>query len=173
LKNDIKKTENDVILDKIYDFSMRSSADCSVSFLNRLEIALYIIFSSRYAARYLRLEAVREILRTDFLPPVSDFGDCIEDSIMERINEDTVEMLYEEQNPAYEVSFRGWVITGLVVLISLTVSFFGMDSVRMIPDDASSFLLPIGITIGVIVTVYGALFIGSHLKELMDRFGLH
>jgi hypothetical protein len=173
LKKGIKKKESDVILDKIYDFSLRSSADSFVPFLNRLEIALYIIFSSRCAARYLRLGAVREILRSDFLPPVSDFGDCIEDSIMERINADTVEMLREEQNPAYEVSFRGWVITGFVVLVSLAASLPGMDFAHMIPDAASSFLLPIGITIGVIVTVYGALFIGSHLKELSDRFGLH
>ncbi|MDR0708679.1 MAG: peptidoglycan-binding protein [Spirochaetaceae bacterium] len=169
MKNDIKKNENHAILDKIYDFSMRSSADCSVSLLNRLEIALYIIFSSRYAVRYLRLEAVREILRSDFLPPVPE----LEDSIMECINADTVEMLYEEQNPSYEVSFRGWVITGFVVLFSLVMSLFGVGFVRMIPDVASSFLLPIGITIGVIVTVYGSLFIGSHLKELSDRFGLH
>jgi hypothetical protein len=169
LRNIIKKKKNSVILDKIYDFSMRSSADCSFSLLNRLEIALYIIFSSRYAARYLRLEATREILRSDFFPQVSEF----EDSIMDRINADTVEMFYEEENPAYEVSFRGWVITGFVILISLAMSLFGMDFVRMIPDLTSSFLLPIGITIGVIVTVYGALFIGSHLKELSERFGLH
>jgi hypothetical protein len=169
LKKITEKKEKHAVLDKIYDFSMRSSADCPVPFLNRLEIALYIVFSSRYAARYLRLEAVREILRSDFLPPVPEF----EDSIMERINKDTVGMLYEDQNPAYEVSFRGWVITGLVVLISLAMFLFGMEFARIIPDLASSFLLPIGITIGVIVTVYGALFIGSHLKELSDRFGLH
>jgi hypothetical protein len=168
LKKVIEKKENYAFLDKIYDFSMRSPVDCSVPFLNRLEIALYIVFSSRYAAAYLRLEAVREILRSDFLPPVPE----LEDSIMDRINADTMEILYEEQNPACEVSFRGWVITGFVVLISLAMSLFGMDFMRMIPDVASSFLLPVGITIGVIVTSYGALFIGSHLKELSDRFGI-
>jgi hypothetical protein len=128
LKNTIKENKDDVILDKIYDFSMKSPDDCSVSFLDRLEIALYIIFSSRYAARYLRLRAVREILRSDFFPPVPE----IEDSIMERINADAVEMFREERNPAYEVSFRSWVITGLVVLVSLTASLFGMDFVRKI-----------------------------------------
>jgi hypothetical protein len=169
LKKVIEKKKNSVILDKMYDFSMRSSADCSFSFLNRLEIAVYIIFSSRYTARYLHLEAVRDILRSDFFPLVPE----LEDSIMDRINADTVEMLYEEQNPAYAVSFRGWVITGFFVLISLAMSLFGMDFVRKIPDAASSFLLPFGITMGLIVTVYGALFIGSHLKELSERFGLH
>jgi hypothetical protein len=36
----------------------------------------------------------------------------------------------------------------------------------------SSFLLPIGITVGAVVSAYGALFIGSHLKELSHRFNL-
>jgi hypothetical protein len=35
-----------------------------------------------------------------------------------------------------------------------------------------SYLLPVGITIGIVLTSYGALFIGSHLKELSERFGL-
>jgi hypothetical protein len=166
----LKKTvKNSVILDKIYDFSLRSSADSSFSLLARLEIAVYIIFSSRCAARYLHLEATREILHSDFFPPAPE----LEDSIMDLINMEAVEMLPEDQNPSYEVSFRGWIITGFVVLLSLATSLFGIDSVRMIPGIASSFLLPIGITIGAVVTVYGALFIGSHLKELSDRFGLH
>jgi hypothetical protein len=166
----LKKTvKNSVILDKIYDFSLRSSADSSFSLLLRLEIALYIVFSSRYAARYLHLEATREILHSDFFPPAPE----LEDSVMDLISAEAVEMPPEEQNLSYEVSFRNWIIIGLVVLVSLATSLFGIDSVRMFPGIASSFLLPIGITIGVIVTVYGALFIGSHLKELSDRFGLH
>jgi hypothetical protein len=160
--------KNYAILDKIYDFSMRTSADNSLSFFSRLEIALYIIFCPNCARKYLRLEATREILRSDFFPPVPE----LEDSIMELISTENVEILQEERNSVYEVSLRGWVITGFVVLISLATSFFGINFVRVISDSGSSFLLPIGITIGVIVTVYGALFIGSHLDELSDRFGL-
>jgi hypothetical protein len=171
LKNSLKDTvENHVILDKFYDYALRSSADNSFSLLNRLEIALYIIFSPRYTAKYIRLEAARDILRSDFFPPVSDTG--IEDSIMDLISAEPVREISDAQNP-YEVSFRGWVIAGLIVLISLATSLFGTDFVRTIPDFAQAFLLPVGITIGVIVTVYGALFIGSHLKELSDRFGIH
>jgi hypothetical protein len=171
LKNSLKDTiENHVILDKFYDYALRSSADNSFSLLNRLEIALYIIFSQRYTDKYIHLEATRDILRSDFFPPVPDDG--IEDSIMDLISTETVRELSDAQNP-YEVSFRGWVITGFIVLISLATSLFGTDFVRAIPDFAQAFLLPVGITIGVIVTVYGALFIGSHLKELSDRFGIH
>jgi hypothetical protein len=35
-----------------------------------------------------------------------------------------------------------------------------------------SFLLPVGITVGIVLTSYGALFIGGHLKELSERFRL-
>jgi hypothetical protein len=161
--------KEDVILDRIYDFSLGTSGDNSFSFLGRLEIALYIVFSPRYAREYLRLEATREILRADFFPPVPE----LEDSIMELIGTENMEVLEAGRNSVYEVSFRNWVVAGLVILISLATSFFGTDSVRVIPDYASSFLLPIGITIGLVVTAYGALFIGTHLKELSNRFGLH
>jgi hypothetical protein len=161
--------ENHVILDKFYDYALRSSADNAFSLINRLEIALYIVFSSRYTAKYIRLEAARDILRSDFFPPLPDAG--IEDSIMDLISMETVEELPDTRNSC-EVSFRGWVITGLIVLVSLATSLFGTDFVRTIPDFALAFLLPVGITIGIIVTVYGALFIGSHLEELSDRFGI-
>jgi hypothetical protein len=170
LKDTKDTIENHVILDKFYDYALRSSADNSFSLLNRLEIALYIIFSPRYTAKYIRLEAARDILRSDFFPPVPDEG--IEDSIMDLINTETVGELPYARN-SYEVSFRGWVVTGFFVLISLAASLFGTDFVRTIPDFAQAFLLPVGITIGVIITVYGALFIGSHLKELSERFGIH
>jgi hypothetical protein len=166
LRNLIKES---IILDKIYEFSLGASVDSPPSLFSRLVIALYIIFSPRCARKYLRLEATRKILRSDFFPPVPE----LEDSIMELISTENVEILQEDQSSVYEVSFRGWVITGFVVLISLVTSLFGIDLLRVIPDFGSSFLIPIGITIGVIVTVYGALFIGSHLKELSDRFGLH
>jgi hypothetical protein len=162
MKNMMK---DNAVLDKFYDYALRSSADNSFSLLDRLEIALYIVFSSRYTARYIRLEAARDILRSDFFPPVPEAG--IEDSIMDLISAESVGELPEAQNP-YEVSFKGWVITGLIVLISLATSLFGTDFVRTIPDFALAFLLPIG----VVITVYGALFIGSHLKELSDRFGI-
>jgi hypothetical protein len=47
-----------------------------------------------------------------------------------------------------------------------------MDFEKVAHRQGSSFLIPVGITIGVVVTGYGALFIASHLKELSERFGL-
>jgi hypothetical protein len=84
----------------------------------------------------------------------------------------TADMPFEEEELSPEVPFGGWVITGLVVLFSLATSFMGMDFISVATAQGSSFLLPLGITIGLVVTGYGALFIGSHLKELSDRFRL-
>jgi hypothetical protein len=65
------------------------------------------------------------------------------------------------------------VITGLIVLISLASAFLGLDFDKVARAGGSSVLLPLGLTIGVVVTGYGALFIGSHLKELSEHFRLH
>jgi hypothetical protein len=48
-----------------------------------------------------------------------------------------------------------------------------MDFINIADTQGSSFLLPVGITIGAVVTGYGAFFIGSHLKELSSRFRIH
>ena len=86
----------------------------------------------------------------------------------------------EEKNPEPEeifaipggLSTRGWVIAGLIILISLSTAFLGMDFEHIANVAGMSFMLPVGITIGIVLTSYGALFIGSHLKELTERFGL-
>jgi hypothetical protein len=100
------------------------------------------------------------------LPPSPDF----EDMLMER--------LYAENDVTRETdaptgfSFRLWVIIGFFVLLSLSSSFFGVNFVEIANSEGLSFLLPVGLTIGMVVTCYGALFIGSHLKELSSRFRL-
>jgi hypothetical protein len=70
------------------------------------------------------------------------------------------------------VSLRSWVITGIIVLVSLTSAFFGIDFIKVAAANGSAFLLPVGLTVGGVTTFYGALFIASHLEELSDRFGL-
>jgi hypothetical protein len=71
------------------------------------------------------------------------------------------------------VSLSRWVITGLILLFSLSSAFFVMDFVKVAAKEGSSYLLPLGITIGAVLSCYGAIFIGSHVKELSERFGLH
>ncbi|MDR0758861.1 MAG: peptidoglycan-binding protein [Treponema sp.] len=157
------------LVDKIYEFDGQET----LSLWNRLQIAVHIVLCPRCAEKTLRLEAVRDMLRTGFLPVPPAF---IADSIMDRIRSEvfdlSADMPFEEEGPTPEVPFGGWVATGLIILFSQAASFMGMDFISFTAAQGSSFLLPLGITIGVVVTVYGAIFIGSHLKELSDRFRL-
>jgi hypothetical protein len=123
--------------------------------------------------------AAREALRTDFFPSVPDF----EESVMARIfaepdteNRGDYETAQDEEGgqiPMEEgISFRSWVISGLIVFFSLSTSFFSLNFNKLAVSQDLSFLLPMGITIGLVLTVYCAVFIGSHIKELSEKFGL-
>jgi hypothetical protein len=157
------------LLDKIYEFDGQEM----LPLWDRLQIAVHVVFCPRCAEKTLRLEAARSMLRTDFLPPSPEIADSVMELIRAEAFDLTADMPFEEAGElAPEVPFHGWVAAGIVVLFSLATSFMGMDFINVAAAQGSSFLLPVGITIGVVVTGYGALFIASHLKELSDRFRL-
>ncbi|MDR0690143.1 MAG: peptidoglycan-binding protein [Spirochaetaceae bacterium] len=138
----------------------------NISLMTRFKIALHLLVCGRCSAEIIRYEAARDILKIDFFPPVPE----LEGIIMEKIYREEPEDLTET---AGEISFRSWVITGIIVLFSLCSSFLGIDFGKIAAREGSSFLLPLGLTIGTIVSAYGAVFIGSHLKELSERFRIH
>jgi hypothetical protein len=154
------------------------------SFLNKLRINIHLLFCSRCFRELKRLESVREIMRTAFFPP----SPGIEKTIMEKIAAETEDVgefsaLHHFQNPRSAGSFesgflyggfstRGWIIAGCFMLFSLLTVFFDMNFVSIAAAQGEAFLLPLGLTIGGMLTAYCALFIGSHLKELSSRFGL-
>jgi hypothetical protein len=128
-------------------------------------IWLHVLFCPSCAGELKKLRQAEEIMKSDFL----GFSPGFEGLIMERIR---MEEKMEEKDAPSGFSFRSWVITGFFVLFSLSSVFFGMDFIEIANAEGLSFLLPVGLTIGMVVTCYGALFIGSHLKELSGRFGL-
>jgi hypothetical protein len=131
----------------------------------RLKIGLHLLRCPRCAARAARFEAARKLLKAGAFPPAPDLGSLI----MERIEASRPE---EGAEIAGEISFRSWVITGLIVILSLSSAFIGMNANQIAPRDWTIFLLPLGLTVGLFVTGYGALFIGTHLKELSEWFRL-
>jgi len=146
----------------------QGSAD-SLSLFDQIQISFHTFFCQKCARDIALFENTRNILREDFFISSPE----LEDSIMMKIASE------EEPSGAQEIyaspggiSTRNWVIAGLIVMISLVTAFFGIDFKNIASESGMSFLLPIGITIGVVLTTYGALFIGSHLKELSERFGL-
>jgi hypothetical protein len=112
-----------------------------------------------------RYQSAKTIMKEDFFPPSPE----LENSIMAKIESEQEDEVYAV---AGGLSTHGWVIAGVVILISLVTVFFGLDFQHLALESGMSFVLPMGITVGIVLTTYGALFIGSHLKELSERFGL-
>jgi len=112
-----------------------------------------------------RYQSAKTIMKEDFFPPSPE----LENSIMAKIEAEQEDEVYAV---AGGLSTHGWVIAGVAILISLVTVFFGLDFKHLALESGMSFVLPMGITIGIVLTTYGALFIGSHLKELSERFGL-
>jgi hypothetical protein len=149
------------------DKFLECTGDRPLSLWDRLEIGIHILHCSRCAREIEELEKAQELMKSDFFPALVP---GLEERIMEQIYRE--EPAASIEAPA-GVSFRSWVITGIIVVVSLATAFLGLDFNEVASAGGSSFLLPLGLTIGVVVTGYGALFIGSHLKELSERFRLH
>lgn len=133
--------------------------------LTQLRRELHLLFCPACAGELKKLRYLDEIMKADFFPPSPDF----EEIVMKRLEETGLE---EKTDAPAGFSFRGWVISGFFILLSLSSSFFGANFLKIAEAEGLSFLLPVGLTIGMVVTCYGALFIGSHLNELSARFRL-
>jgi hypothetical protein len=153
-----------VVIEKIYESE-------SLSLFERLLIAFHLIGCKRCARDILRYEAVREIMRNDFLADVEEAS--VADRVMSMIGEEHNMALDPLANiPPEILPIRNWVVTGVIVIGALTASFFGMDFSSLARDFGSGFTIPLVVTIGTVITAYIALFIGRHLKELSKLFGL-
>ena len=139
----------------------------TLRFGRRLGLAFHIIFCKSCAGRLNMYEEARSILHTGFFPPSPDFTNSIMDCIYEDAFEDEI---HGHESGGFSV--RGWIIAGVVLLMSLATVFLNQDFTGIAMEQGSSFLLPIGIITGIVITGYGALFIGSHLKEFSERFKL-
>jgi hypothetical protein len=149
------------IIDDLYD-SMGEEA----SFLSYIKNSVHLFFCPACSKEARKLERVETAMK-NFFPASPEF----EESIMEHV-ETLPKIPVRESTHPTEVSMRGWVVTGVLMLFSLLTTFFGIDFERVASSQGIAFLIPVGITIGAALTCYGALFIGSHLKELSERFGL-
>ena len=150
------------VMDAVYE----SENESFLPVLTQVAIWLHLLFCPDCAGELRDLQRLEEIMKTDFFPASPDF----EDLLMEHIYEESY--LEDESDAPAGFSFRLWVIIGFFILLSLASSFFGVNFIQIAKAEGLSFLLPVGLTVGIILTCYGALFIASHLKELSTRFRL-
>lgn len=167
------------ILDMFYEYSGTDSGyDDSMPLLDQLQVWFHTLLCQNCAREIQRYEDARTVMREDFFPYSSNLDSTnldslnLEELIMTKIAND--EQLETESSYAIPggISTRGWIIAGLIILVSMVTAFFGFDFKNVAQELGMSFMLPMGITIGIVLTTYCAFFIGSHLKEFSERFGL-
>ena len=145
--------------------------DRQMSLMDQIQIWTHTFFCQDCAAKINKYENAKTVMREDFIPSSPE----LEDPIMARIaleENDASKEAYVSFAAPGGISTRNWVIAGLVIIVSLVTVFFGLDFKKLASESGMSFMLPMGITIGIVLTTYCAFFIGSHLKELSKRFGL-
>ena len=150
----------------VMDYMYESEKDDPLPLFTQIRMDLHFLLCPPCAAKLRNLRHLKEVMETDFLPASPEIEDLVMRRLYEEVSTD------EAIDAPAGFSFRGWVIIGFFVLLSLSSSFFGMNFAGIAAAEGLSFLLPVGLTIGMVLTCYGALFIGSHLKELSGRFRL-
>jgi len=143
----------------------------SLSLSDQIKISMHTFLCADCAKKIEMYETARNIMSNDFFPSPSV---SFENLIMTKIEaeEKTQEASEEVFAAPGGMSIRSWVIAGVIMAVSLIIAFFSLDYQNLSEKIGIPFILPMGITIGSILTTYGALFIGSHLKELSIRFGI-
>jgi len=144
---------------KILDLVYEQQEDMSL--FNRIRVGLHLLVCPDCAQEIERFEVCRDMLQDDFLFLAPD-----EEAELAEVIE-----AFDAEVPG-GFSIRGWIIAGIVLFVSLATVFFGLEFNKVALIAGMAFTIPIGITIGIALTSYGALFIGSHLKDLSKRFGL-
>jgi len=145
---------------KILDIVYEQQEDMSL--FNRIRVGMHLLVCPDCAQEVERFEVCRDMLQDDFM-----FLAPAEEAIT---TAEPAEAMNAEVPGGF--SIRGWIIAGIVMLVSLATVFFGLEFNKVALIAGMAFTIPIGITIGIALTSYGALFIGSHLKDLSEKFGL-
>ena len=150
---------------EVLDFLYYS--DDGIPFVKRILIALHIRYCPKCAMHLHTLQTASTLLKEDFFPPAEN----IADSVMALAQAD--EPLTGQSHELQSVSLRAWIITGFALLFSLSSAYLGIDYLTPIDTRTINFMLPVGITVGGVITAFCAIFIGCHIKEFSKWLGLH
>lgn len=65
-------------------------------------------------------------------------------------------------------STRDWILAGVVIALSMVFIPLGRDFGVFFSVVGTSYTLPLALVLGLAITVYGALFVGTHIDEVTD-----
>jgi hypothetical protein len=156
---DCKTVQNYLYDDK--DF-FENCADQKMPFVFTLRVALHLFFCAECAAHKKIINRAHTIMQNDFMPK----PDGLSDAVMAMLRKESKAIDIEQEHEA--ISLLGWVVAGIIILASVVSAYFGVGYLSLQQRQDLSFILPMGITVGGVITAYGAIFIGSHLRELHE-----
>ncbi len=147
-------------LDKIFC----ADEDAPLSLISRTQFLFHTFFCDHCRTVMEQYEDSRELMKTEFFYDVPDMSDTI-------MNQVFMEETIPEDVEIYEwISFKKWIIAGCIIVVSLASAFFGINFNAVAVSRDSSYMLSIGLVIGLIVSIYGLLFIGTQMKQLRHFF---
>jgi hypothetical protein len=157
----------DKVLDVLYYQDNGEYPEGRISFIMRFLICLHIRRCPKCAAHQRALRCASACLKEDFFPPATG----IASEIMARVRDGGI---FGDLPPEHAaLPFRAWLVAGMAILVSLSSASIGIDYLTPVGARTISFMLPVGITVGAVITAFGAIFIGSHIAELSKWLGLH
>ncbi len=157
--------------DRAMDLVLDASDGRPTPFIDSIRLRFHLNRCASCAAEAARLRSSIEALATAFLPPAPDLTDAIMAAV--RFDRAAQAVRAVEENTEEHVSYRNWVFSGSIIFASLALFPLGQASGWLVRLLGSDLTFPIAVTLGAVLTAYCALFIGSHLDELAERFGLH
>jgi hypothetical protein len=84
----------------------------------------------------------------------------------DRIEERVMAAVRILPRPRRTVSYRDWIVSGLVIAVSMALIPFGDDFNSIKAIFGMSYTLPLMLGLGLVITLYGAVFIATHMEEL-------
>lgn len=84
----------------------------------------------------------------------------------DRIEERVMAAVRILPRPRRAVSYRDWVVSGIVIAVSMALIPFGDDFNSVKAIFGMSYTLPLMLGLGLVITLYGAVFIATHMEEL-------
>ncbi len=147
-------------LDRIFS----ADEDAPLSLVTRLQFFFHTFFCDHCRLIMKQYEDSRELMKNDFFYDIPDMSNEIMNQVLSE------ELIPEDIEVHEWVSFKKWIIAGCIILVSLVSAFFSVNFNTVAVSGDSSYMLSFGLVIGLIVSIYGLLFIGTQMKQLRHFF---
>ncbi|MDY6934446.1 MAG: hypothetical protein SVZ03_09525 [Spirochaetota bacterium] len=127
-----------------------------------LNIRVHMLFCNRCRVEvYMLKDALDEIREFNPFPLRKD----LTDEIMQKI-------LLTETPYKKEISTFNWVTAGLIIFLSIFLISYSEPMIWLKNQFGNNFEVPLSIVLGLIISIYSIVFIGTHLEKLKHSIGI-